>query len=114
MVDPPIHQQMFISQFRKTIAFANLVGSGTVHSDDLDPEDDGEGHDGDKPEDQHRRRRKPKERHVSDLMEITIPLAGLGDVEMTLPRSITEKAWDQMIRVLEVMKDGIVEDPTED
>ena len=107
----PAGASEFTNQFRKTVAFAGLAAPGSVHSDQDDVADENDESDDDS---QTRRRKKRKERGVSDTMEITIPLRGMEPVEMTLPNPITEKAWDQMIRVLEAMKDGLVDEEAEE
>lgn len=107
----------FIGQFRKTMAFADLTATGSVPSDqqnagEQDDDDDQSGDDRSEQIDtrRERKRRDRKERTVSDTMEITIPLKGMDPVEMTIPQPLTGKAWDQMLKVLSAMKDGIVDD----
>jgi hypothetical protein len=110
----------FISQFRKTIAFARLDEVGTppsatsplparlaedreeskealmaVESDPVSADD---------------RPRAPATGDLPGVVSIPILLPGVRPVHITGAFPITEAAWQQLIRVLEAMKGGLVSD----
>lgn len=98
----------FIAQFRKTVAFANLVGATSVGLDN--PHQGGEEGDDDAEEFEHEQPKPQQRRKPSEPGVLTIPVPIIGGKPVTIEGQfpITEAAWDQFLAVLAAMKPGLV------
>lgn len=95
----------FISQFRRTVGYAQLVAVGSVVQDQPDATtDQGSGGEGVPPADL----RTPP---LADSITIPIPLVGATRVQISGQFPISEPAWQQLLAVLSAMKPGLVADP---
>lgn len=102
----------FIEQFRSTIAFAELE-SGAPPSGDGDDDS----HEVEADEDAPMRATRPRQSPASattakpsaDIREVPIPIAGSEWPRLKARFPLTEDAWNQMIKVLEAMRPGLVQ-----
>lgn len=87
----------FLSCFRSTLEYAELTPS----SHDIDIKDDTE----DKPKEEE----VPQQVGQAGIRNITLPLTSSSEATLYAQFPLTEEEWDQMLKVLEVMKPGLVE-----
>jgi hypothetical protein len=104
--------QEFISQFRKTIAFAHL---GDDDSDDVAPDPDPAA---DPPPAQVGKQAPATTSARVEPVAVdraakiyTIPLLGSAEIQISGDFPLTEAAWEQFMRVLEIYKPSLVVDP---
>ena len=103
----------FISQFRKTVAYANLAGGASMDSIDDDPADEDEGGGdeaaGEAEQVLHQRARRRKSPGAEQgVLSIPVPVIGGKPVTIEGQFPISEAAWDQFLAVLQAMKPGLV------
>lgn len=108
----PSGAKEFVGQFRKTIAYAQLAPSDTVaDTDGHIPEDDP----GENRANQGQSGQSGRSAHVTPgTMEVQIPLPSKPWAKIQLPESMTEEAWDHMLRFFEFMKPSLVRESEED
>ena len=102
----------FIEQFRSTIAFADLE-PGDAQSGDGDDDNREVEADEDAPMTEARPTQRPASattvKLTADIREVPIPIAGSEWPRLKARFPLTEDAWNQMIKVLEAMKPGLVQ-----
>ena len=104
----------FINEFRSTIAFANLEGANIPqhHEDEGSADTAAQGGEATR---MSSATILIDETHTPTRMDIQLPLASGKWATLQAQFPITEKDWDQMLRVLEAMRPGLLlVEPSED
>ena len=116
----------FMSQFRRTIAYAQLTSADTLAGDsdsDLDGDDqtdpagsgdehgpEDQGYVPPKPREPQRRDANPRVGMTGQTQTIAVPMIGSPPVMIEGQFPLTEAAWDYFMTVLNAMKQGLVAD----
>lgn len=101
----------FISQFKRTVEYAQLADAGTIGRQDVGAQDGGNSGD---PESQPDRDGARRDAMSGNTLSIPVPIIGGTPVTVAGQFPISEAAWTQFMAVLAAMKPGLVASESSD
>lgn len=96
----------FIPQFRRTLAYANLIDGGKLSVEDGDTNEQKDGFMTPPPADLVD---KPADATKRETRVFQIPISGNESAALQITYPLTKKGWAQLTKVLEAMEPGMVE-----